>query len=313
MESEKVAVVFPGQGSQRPGMGKDFFDALHVARATYEEASDMLGFNVAEMCFGEDERLNLTEYTQPCILTTEIAMFRSIQTMYDFNPSIFAGHSLGEFTALVAAGVIPFAEAVQIVNIRGKLMQSAAPVGFGAMTAVIADPVSEEELENLLVDLPIDLANINSIRQIVISGKADSMPEAEDRIKEAFSERGVRLVRLNVSAPFHSRFMRVIADDFASVLEEKVKGEASSTYLVASNYTGDFHSGNVLELKKALTLQLGHPVRWRDNMLAISKMTRRIFEIGPGRPLRDFFKTEGIDCQSIVSIATAEKAMQPLN
>jgi len=295
-------------------MGKDFYEALHVARMTYEEASDVLGFDVAEMCFGEDERLNLTEYTQPCILTTEIAMLRSIQTMYEFEPVVFAGHSLGEFTALVAAGVLPFGRAVEIVNIRGRLMQSATPVGFGAMTAVIADSIVEEELEALISDLPIDIANINSTRQVVVSGKADFMPQAEERIKSAMGSRGVRLVRLNVSAPFHSRFMRVIADDFASVLKDKDEGwDVSRAGLVASNYTGNFHLGGKQELIKALTLQLGHPVRWRDNMMTMAKAAHRIYEIGPGRPLRDFFKTEGVECQSIVSIATAEKAMQAVH
>lgn len=193
-------------------------------------------------------------------------------------------------------------------------MQNAAPVGFGAMTAVIADRLEEEELNALISDLPIDLANINSLRQIVISGQADYMPQAEERIKAAFSGRGVRLVRLNVSAPFHSRFMRVIADEFASVLDEKLKGKSESwPFLVASNYTGNFHSGNWQELKKALTSQLGHPVRWRDNMWVVAKKASQIFEIGPGRPLRDFFKTEGLECQSIVSIATAEKAMEKEN
>jgi len=314
MGNSRWAAVFPGQGSQRPGMGKDFYEALHVARTTFEEASDALGWDVAALCFGEDERLNLTEYTQPCILTTEIAMFRSLQTMYDFQPSIFAGHSLGEFTALVAAGVLPFPEAVQIVHLRGKLMQAATPVGFGAMSAVIADRVAEEDLVPLLRDLPIDIANINSLRQIVISGQAEAMPEAEKRIREAFVDRGVRLVRLNVSAPFHSRFMRAIADEFSEILQEKMVGiNADLAKGVASNYTGRFHSGNGEDLRAALTFQLGHPVRWRDNMMAVAGAAGKIFEIGPGRPLREFFKTEGVDCQSIMTIASAEKAMENVN
>lgn len=308
MVDEIQAVVFPGQGAQRPGMGKDFSEALHVARITYEEASDTLGWDVAAMCFGDDERMNLTEYTQPCILTTEIAMLRGIQAMFDFQPTLFAGHSLGEFTSLVAAGALPFTDAVRIVHERGRLMQRATPVGFGAMTAVIADRVTEDELVTLIADLPIDIANINSIRQIVLSGQADYMSQAEERIRAALADRGLRLVRLNVSAPFHSRFMRSIAAEFSRVLEEYGTGlNASQARAVTSNFTGTFHTGEGRDLMSALTSQLGHPVRWRENMMAISRVTPRIYEIGPGRPLREFFKAEGWECRSITSIASVDK------
>jgi len=314
MSEERVAVVFPGQGSQRAGMGERFFMRRYMCRATYEEASDALGWDVAALCFDDDERLHLTTFTQPCILTTEIAMLRAIQTMYDFHPTFFGGHSLGEFTALVAAGALPFRAAVWIVHERGRLMQEATPVGFGAMTAVIAERITEEELSPLIADLPIDLANINSLRQIVISGEAAHMGRAEERIRDTFTDRSVRLVRLNVSAPFHSRFMRVIADAFGEVLEKQGPGiAADQAQAVTSNFTGTFHQGTKNDLKRSLTAQLGHPVRWRDNMMALTKEAGEVYEIGPGRPLREFFKTEGRDCRSITSIASAEKAFQKEN
>ena len=189
-------------------MGRDFYDAIPESRCAYEEAADVLGFDVADLCFGEDERLNLTEYTQPCLLTTEIAMLRGLAVRYGFRPSCFGGHSLGEWTALVAAGALPFAEALRLVRERGRLMQGAVPPGVGAMTAVIAEGLDPEVIGKLLGDLAVDVANINSSRQIVLSGEAGAVATAESRLGEALADLpSLRFVRLNVSAPFHSRLM----------------------------------------------------------------------------------------------------------
>src|SRR4030066_1855431 len=180
--SKNIAVVFPGQGSQRPGMGKDFYEQIPICRQTYEEASDTLKWDVSAMCFGEDERLNLTEYTQPCIVTTEIAMLRGLAERYGFAPKFFGGHSLGEFTALVAARVLPLNETLKIVQARGKLMQEAVPVGVGGMAAVISEEIDVNKIRQLNFVFPFDLANINSAHQVVISGKIAGMPEAEKRL-----------------------------------------------------------------------------------------------------------------------------------
>ena len=309
MEKETTAVVFPGQGSQRAGMGKDFYSEIVVCREAYEEASDALGWDVAAMCFGDDERLHLTEYTQPCILTTEIAMLRGLGERYGFAPNVFGGHSLGEFSALVAAGVLSLPEAAVIVQHRGRLMQEATPVGVGGMAAIIADDLDGEMLSSIIQGLPLDIANINSTRQIVISGAADALPEAENRISGAFgADRGVRFVRLNVSAPFHSRLMRVIEEPFASVLQDKGKSlDARKAVCVTSNYTGTFHTGESADLIQALTAQLGHAVRWLDNMACLHAAVARIYEIGPGRPLRDFFKSLNRECQSVISLSSADR------
>ena len=308
-QKEGAAAVFPGQGAQRAGMGKDFFEQVPVSREAYEEASEALGWDVAAMCFGEDDRLHLTEYTQPCILTTEIAMLRALSALYGFAPSIYGGHSLGEFTALVGAGALPLGEAVGIVQARGRLMQDAVPVGVGGMAAVIAEDVPVASLQKAIHDLPLDIANINSLRQVVISGAADALPEAESRIMKAFSgSAGLRFVRLNVSAPFHSRYMRAIEEAFAQVLREKRKSlDCAKAVRVTSNYTGTFHTGVCEDLIQALILQLGHAVRWRDNMTAVAGAAGRVYEIGPGRPLRDFFRTMDIECQSVISLSSAKR------
>jgi len=305
----QCAVVFPGQGSQRPGMGKDFHDHIPVSRRIFEEASDALGWNVAALCFGEDGRLNLTEYAQPCILTTEIAMLRGIESRCDFKPRWFGGHSLGEYTALIAAGALPFAETVKIVHTRGHLMQEAAPLGTGTMAAVISPRLDLDVVERAIRDLPIDVANDNSAQQVVISGERKAMPLAEKRLAGDLSGEGpFRFVNLNVSAPFHSRFMTTIQDVFRDALEFLLRYlSPRKAVSVTSNFTGHFHLEDMSKIIDHLTLQLSHTVRWRDNMKALSQRSGHIYEIGPGRPLRDFFRTLDVACQSITTLSSAER------
>ncbi len=308
-EAKGIVAVFPGQGSQRQGMGKDFYDAIDVSRRTFEEASDALGLDVAAICFNEDARLNLTEYTQPCIVTTEIAMLRGLAAKYGFKADYFGGHSLGEFSALVAAGVMPFADTVRIVRERGRLMQEAVPVGVGAMAAVISEGIDMDGLKKALADLPIDIANINSANQVVISGEAAALPAAEARCKELFAEpKTHRFVQLNVSAPFHSRFMKKIEEPFAGTLSKySASFDAKNASRVTSNYRGGFHAESVEAVIGNLVSQLSNSVLWRDNMQALAACATKVYEIGPGRPLRDFLKTVGVTCESIVNLSAAEK------
>jgi [acyl-carrier-protein] S-malonyltransferase len=307
-----VAAVFPGQGAQRPGMGKDFNDELAVSRQTYEEASDALGWDVSTLCFSDDERLNLTEFTQPCLLTTEIAALRGLNFRYGFTPRIFGGHSLGEFTALTAAGVLSLTEAVKIVHIRGQLMQQAVPVGVGGMAAVISSNIDLEKVRHDLADLPLDVANANSAHQVVISGYLSALPEAESRLRATFSDdQGFRFVPLNVSAPFHSRFMQPIGSRFADTLREHGNNLlAAHAADVTSNFTGQFHSDAPEAIIFSLVSQLSNTVRWVDNMKCLAARTDMIYEIGPSRPLRDFFKTVDISCASITSLTTAERTFR---
>jgi len=314
-DTKNIAVVFPGQGSQRSGMGKDFYEQIPVSRETYEEAADALGWDVSHMCFGEDERLNLTEYTQPCIVTTEIAMLRGLSKRYGFVPEYFGGHSLGEFTALVGAGVMPLAETLKIVQTRGKLMQEAVPVGVGGMAAIISENIDIDILKKLMEDLPADVANINSANQVVISGELSALPEIEKRLAQTLpSEKPFRFIRLNVSAPFHSRLMKTIEKRFADTLEKFGKNlNPQNAVNVTSNFTGSFHSDDILEIREKLVNQISNTVHWRNNMQSLSTKAEEIYEVGPARPLREFFKTIGVTCQSITGLAAAEKSFSGSN
>ncbi|MBW2560663.1 MAG: ACP S-malonyltransferase [Deltaproteobacteria bacterium] len=312
MSDHRTAVVFPGQGSQRPGMGKDFYDTVPVSRDTYDQASETLGWDVAAMCFGEDERLNLTEYAQPCILATEIAMFRGLQLLYGFDPDYFGGHSLGEYTALVATGVLPFSDALTIVQTRGRLMQEATPVGMGGMAAVIAAGLDVQKVLRALGDLPVDLANDNSADQVVISGELSAIPEAEERLRASIGDNSsFRFITLNVSAPFHSRFMGTIEGRFREVLRNiETKLEPGNANRVTSNFTGLFHSNDSSEIIDRMVSQLNNTVQWRKNMEALAATGNSIFEVGPGRPLRGFFKTMNLECQSITTFSGAQRVFE---
>ena len=308
-DNKKIAVVFPGQGSQRPGMGKDFYEQMPACRQTFDEAAAALGWDVAAMCFGEDEKLNLTEFTQPCIVTTEICMLRGLKERYGFAPDYFGGHSLGEFTALVAAGVLPLADTLKIVQARGRLMQEAVPVGVGGMAAVIAENIDVDMLKKNLEGLNAGVANINSANQVVISGELKAVDEAEKRLTKNFPpEKSFRFIRLNVSAPFHSRLMKTIEGRFAETLE-KYGGQlnAQNADRVTSNFTGGFHRADAQEVKQNLINQISNTVNWRGNMQAIATEAQEVYEVGPGRPLRDFFKTIGVTCQSVTGLNAAEK------
>ena len=308
-EKEKTGVVFPGQGSQMPGMGKDFFDRLPICRQTYEEASDALGWDVAAMCFGEDERLNLTQYTQPCIVTTEVAMMRGLKELFGFAPHYFGGHSLGEYTALVVAGVLPLKDAVPLVHERGRLMQEAVPVGKGGMMAVIGENLDPGLLVEALGELPVDVANINSFKQVVVSGDAEFMAEAESRLAASLGkEQTMRFVTLNVSAPFHSRFMASIEKPFEAFLRRFAENMVpENAQKVTSNYTGGFHETKTDTVIYNLVRQLSHAVQWVNNMKALSSCAGTIYEVGPGRPLRAFLQSLNVECTSLTTLSAAER------
>ena len=310
MNRDTTAVVFPGQGTQRPGMGKDFHDNITVSAHTYEEASDALGWDVAGLCFGDDEKINLTEYAQPCILTTEIAMFRGLLAEYGFMPDYFGGHSLGEYTALVAAGAMPFGDALKTVQARGRLMQQATPPGTGGMAAVIAENLDVDLVRKTLEGLPMDVANINSAGQVVISGRADSIEAAQALLAQSITgDPSLRFVVLNVSAPFHSRFMLTIRDAFTDVLTAvSTTFNPDKARRVTSNFTGGFHSGNTAALVSELVAQINHSVNWRENMRVLAEKAKTIYEIGPNRPLKQFFMSIGIPCRSITTFSAAGRA-----
>jgi [acyl-carrier-protein] S-malonyltransferase/trans-AT polyketide synthase/acyltransferase/oxidoreductase domain-containing protein len=304
----KIAAVFPGQGSQRPGMGRDFYEHSSEARRVYEEASDALGWDVASMCFSDDASLNLTEFAQPCILTTEIAILGTLYSLYAFSPDIYAGHSLGEYTALVASGALPLVDALKLVHLRGRLMQQAVQPGVGGMAACIAPDINPEAVKDCLEGLPMDIANINSTSQVVISGELRAMAESKDRLAALLGEGSFRFIPLNVSAPFHSRFMSPIEEQFDEALSSARKGlEPRHATRVASNYTGSFHSEDPGEIEDRLVAQISNTVRWDANMRSVQSRADAVYEIGPNRPLREFFKAVGISCASVTSFSAARR------
>lgn len=279
----KLAYIFPGQGSQSVGMGKDLFDNFAAARKIFEEANDALGFSLSEMCFsGVEADLQLTANTQPAILTVSVAAFRAMETEGFAKPDFVAGHSLGEYSALVAAGVIDFADAVRTVRNRGTYMQDAVPVGVGAMAAILGlDAAMVEagcaESANGQVCSP---ANINSPSQVVIAGNA----EAIDRACEILKEKGAkRAIKLNVSAPFHCALMMPAQERLSEDLKNLSYGQFG--FPIVHNVDAGENSNRDLVCEK-LTQQVSSPVRWLqsvENLIANGVDT--FVEVGPGKVL----------------------------
>ncbi|MEB2312245.1 MAG: ACP S-malonyltransferase [Sorangiineae bacterium] len=305
----EIAVVFPGQGSQRAGMAQDFHEAFAAAREVFAEASEALSLDVAELCFAGDPRLDLTEFTQPAIVTAEIAMLRAISSEWGLAPTRFGGHSLGEYTALSAAGVMTLADVLRLTRARGALMQDAVPVGEGAMSAVIAAGVADAGVAALVAALGVDVANLNSLDQVVISGPTAGVEAAEKRIAEALPS--AEVIRLNVSAPFHSRLMKGIEPAFRAELERAAgRMDAARATRVTSNFTGGFHSESLPSVLDALTAQISGSVNWVANMRVLADGAERIVEIGPNRPLKRFFGTLGVEITSIMNVKTAKKGLE---
>jgi [acyl-carrier-protein] S-malonyltransferase len=297
-------IVFPGQGTQFLGMGKDFVELYEEAKQVFNIAKQSINTDLYSICQSDEAKLNNTEYTQPCIVALEIAMYRALKQNYRINPKFFAGHSLGEYSALVAAEVIPLDIALKIVKYRGKLMQETTS---GSMVAIISEHLPLEEIKSICDPNNIDIANDNSINQIVISGYTENIKTAVSEIEAKFT---VRSVYLNVKAPFHSRYMQPIEEPFKQyLLLFKQEFNTNNLVSVISNYYGDFYPNNSVDiLIEALTKQLSSSVKWRNNMDAFIKSTNNILEIGPASPLRGFFKSIGINIQAITNTKTLNKA-----
>ncbi|WP_280477909.1 thioesterase domain-containing protein [Nocardia asiatica] len=296
--SGECTIVFPGQGAQRTGMGADFCAEFAVARDTFAEASAAVGEDLLRICAERDPRLHRTEYTQPCVLTMEIAAYRVLTTEFDMRPVAFGGHSLGEYAALVAAGVLDLADGVRLVRTRGALMQRAVPEGAGAMAALILPDIAESEVAEFVAEAGAEVANDNSTDQLVISGGSDAIAAARAVLAERLPD--LRFVPLRVSAPFHSRWMRGIEAEFADHLAECApRIRAAHAVVVTSNYTGEFHRPDTLA--EHLVRQISAPVRWTANMRALLRSGTPRYEVGPSAPLSKFFATLG---EPVTRIAT---------
>jgi [acyl-carrier-protein] S-malonyltransferase/trans-AT polyketide synthase/acyltransferase/oxidoreductase domain-containing protein len=287
-------------------MALDFVEQFPVARAVFDEASAALGVDVAAICAG-DPRLGLTEFTQPCILTAEIAMMAALRERFAFAPERYGGHSLGEYTALVAAGALPLAAAVRLVRLRGRLMQDAVPVGQGGMAAIVQTGLDLDAVARIAAECDIDVANFNSLSQVVLSGSAAGLARATALVEERLR---ARVIALDVSAPFHSRLLAGIEPEFARALDEvRPSLDARRATAVTSNFRGGFHTGEVDALIEALTRQISGSVRWIDNMRALADgPSPKVFEVGPNRPLTRFWKELGHEATAILNVRGAEKA-----
>ena len=278
-----IAFIFPGQGSQNPGMGKNLADKFPAARQVFEEADEALGFALSELCFnGPAEKLQLTENTQPAILTTSVAALRAMESEGFPKPDFVAGHSLGEYSALVAAGALSLTDAVRTVRKRGEYMQEAVPVGAGAMAAILGADVETvaAACAEAAQGQVCSAANINSPNQIVIAGAAGAI----DRAIEIVKARGAkRAVKLNVSAPFHCAMMMPAQDRLALDLNE-LEFKDLAPPVVTNVDARPINKG--AEARDALVRQVSQPVRWLESVEFLATQGVQTFiEIGPGKVL----------------------------
>src|SRR5919205_1370114 len=279
-----TAFVFPGQGSQAAGMGRELAEKYSAAREVFEEADDALGFALSRLCFeGPAEDLQLTENTQPAILATSVAALRAAESEGLPRPSFVAGHSLGEYSALVAAGALSLSDAVRTVRKRGRYMQEAVPVGEGAMAAVLGADL--ETIEGVCAearrgDEVCSAANINSPGQIVIAGSAAAVERALPLLKERGAKRAIPL---KVSAPFHCALMLPAQERLAADLEG-IEFRDLAAPLVTNVDARVIRTG--AEARDSLVRQVSSPVRWRETVELLAREgTGTFVEIGPGKVL----------------------------
>ena len=282
----KTAFLFPGQGAQKLGMGKEFFDEFQTARTVFEEASDALSLDMKKLVFEDpDQKLNLTEYTQPAILTTSVAILRVLQE-HGIEGDVTAGLSLGEYAALVYAGAFDFETAVRLVKVRGKLMQEAVPAGIGGLAAIVGLPI--EKIEELVTQTQngfVKVANYNTPMQTVVGGEIHALEGLVEKAKEA----GAKIASLlPVSAPFHTEMLKPAQVGLAKEMESMAVNPLSVP--VYANVTGGLYPDETA-VKGLLAEQVANPVRWVAIMEALlEEGVEQFVEIGPGKTLTGFVK-----------------------
>lgn len=303
-----LAYIFPGQGSQYPGMGKNLVENFAVARRIFEEADDALHFSISRLCFeGSVEELQLTENTQPAILAVSVAVLRTIESEGFPIPEYVAGHSLGEYSALVAANSLSLTQAMQTVRARGRHMQEAVPPGVGAMAAVMGLELKAiegacAEAQQGQVCAP---ANINSPNQVVIAGNTEAVERAVELLKNAGAK---RVVKLNVSAPFHCALMLPAQERLAFDLES-VSFQDLSVPLVTNVDAAANQAANAA--RDAVIRQVSAPVRWLESMqLLLQQGVENLVEVGPGKVLSGLMRqiSREVKCFNVEDAASLKAA-----
>lgn len=304
----KLAFVFPGQGAQKVGMGKDFYDNYDVAKKMFKEADEALGYSIMKMCFeGPEEDLKLTANTQPAILTIS-CIANEILKENGIQPEITGGHSLGEYSALVAAGVLNFQDAVALVHKRGSYMQEAVPVGEGGMAAIIGVDRDKivEVCQQVSAESPVQAVNFNCPGQIVIAGATKGVELAVEELKAAGAKKAVILP---VSAPFHSTLMKPAAEKLAVELDKVTISDAKIP--VVANVSAEILT-KAEDIKASLVAQAASPVLWEDCVARMKKFGADVLlEAGPGKTLCGFNRRidKTITSLNVEDVASLEKSL----
>lgn len=308
----KTAFLFPGQGSQKVGMVQDLFENYDSVKALIKEADETLGFSISKMMFeGPDTELMKTEFTQPAILTASVAVWQVLKE-HGLTPDIAAGHSLGEYSALVAAGAISFADAVHTVHLRGRFMQEAVPLGEGGMAAIIgSNPETIVKVcgEVSTEDLPVQAVNFNCPGQVVIAGATAAVEKACEALKEAGARRAIML---KVSAPFHSTLMEPVALRLKEVLD-KIDIHDTAIPVVANVNAKEETKAD--EIRKNLVDQAAHPVHWEESIRnMVAGGVDMTVEAGPGTVLTGFMKkiARSVPCHHAEDVATIDEVVTAL-
>lgn len=279
----KIAFIYPGQGAQKAGMGKDFYENSESARAVFDRASEILDLDMKELCFEENDRLDLTEYTQAALVTTCLAMTKVVSE-HGIRPDVTAGLSLGEYCAIAIAGGMSGEDAIRTVRKRGILMQNTVPAGEGAMAAVLG--LEASAIEEVIADIEgVTIANYNCPGQIVITGVTAKVEEASEKLKAAGAK---RVVMLNVSGPFHSPLLKSAGEELLKELENVEIHKLEIPYV--TNVTAEYVQ-NEEEIKGLLGQQVSSSVRWEQSIRKmIEEGVDTFVEIGPGKTLAGFMR-----------------------
>ncbi|MBR2523023.1 MAG: ACP S-malonyltransferase [Clostridiales bacterium] len=304
----KIAFAYPGQGAQKIGMAKDFVDSFDWAKDMIAEASDASGIDMEKLLFEENDDINITEFTQPALVTACMIMTKAL-TDAGITPDITGGLSLGEYCALVASGAMTFSDAVKLTRIRGSLMSNTVPAGEGTMAAVIG--LDSEVIENVIKDIDgCTMANYNCPGQIVITGKKEAVEKAMPLLSEAGAR---KVVQLNVSGPFHSPMLKPAGDNLRKYLDETTVSDLKVPYIANCNAEIVNDTSKIRDL---LQTQVSSPVMWEQSMRVMKDLgVELIIEIGPGKTIAGFVK-KTVPEIPVINVSTVEdidKVKEALN